>query len=118
MKISAVLLMTSCVGMLASLVLWLSPEVVDRGITSAVYLASTVLLAVLMHLAKPKSDDTVVRRLCAQQAIGCIMFVVSALLMLNQHWLWLLMFVRNEWIVAFAIGCVFFVYSSFRLSNK
>lgn len=118
MKLYTILLIVSCVGMLASLLLWLTPEVLDRGITSAIYALSTILLTILMRLSTPVSSDVVVRRLYTQQTIGCVMFIVSALFMLNQHYHWLLMFIRNEWIVAFAIACVFFVYSSFRLSNK
>lgn len=68
-----------------------------------------------------KKDDFTVRRLCYMQIIGVVSFVAMSVFMTLQafhawyQYTFLLCVCRNQWIVAMAIGCVFYLYSTFRL---
>ncbi len=79
-----------------------------------IYGMGTLMFTLMQLRAEYEGRDFTVRRLRRQQLLGCCCFVIALVLMSMQLHQWGPCR-RNEWIVALTIGCVFELYTAFRL---
>ena len=84
------------------------------------------LLFVAMQLRQRyEGRNFTIRRLRRIQILSCMLFLLSALLMLaNQQnflpmdWLYYIKYVRNNWVVALLVAAILQLYTSHRISSE
>lgn len=111
------LVVSGCV-MLATLVAWLFVGSEIKGCIGALFAVSAFMMTFAQTKMQSGSNGIVIRRLHRMQVLGGISYIVAGLLMCNQAWHFIYYLRHNEWMVAFAIGCLLQVYSAFRLPDS
>ena len=102
---------TGAILILAGLILW-----VPLHVTFApyIFLGGSLLFAFMQLQQKYEGRSFIIKRLRRQQLTGAFFLIVAGLFMTGSLF-HIPYTTRNEWIVGLTIGCIFELYTSFRI---
>lgn len=89
------------------------------GWSAALYALGALMFCPMQMLVRYEGSDFVVLRLRRQQLFALFAIIASAVLYVGEVMEWTPYALRhNYWLVALAIGCVFLVYTTFRIGQE
>lgn len=84
-----------------------------------IYVVGILGFSAMQFLAGYDGDDLVIRRLRRQQLMSCVFFIISAACMFMQDMRFgPIELRRNIWTIFLTVGCVFQLYTAFRLPQE
>lgn len=96
------------------LLIVLSAAAIITGAVFAKYLFCTgaVMFSAAQMTSRPAGSTTTIKRLFAQQVLGCIFFLATGVLLFADF------LGRNSWIVTLTIGAIIQLYAIFRIEHE
>lgn len=87
--------------------------------SAAIYALGALLFCPMLMMSRYEGGNIVILRLRRQQLFACLCLLVSAGLYVGEIMDWTpYAWHKNYWLVALCVGCVFLVYTVFRLSHE
>lgn len=75
-----------------------------------IYIAGSFMFAAMQMLDRYTGKSFILRRLRRQQLVGAIALMLAGVLMLASN--------HNEWILCLLVGCIFELYTAFRIPQE
>ena len=75
-----------------------------------VYIAGSFMFGAMQMLDRYTGNNFILRRLRRQQLVGAIALMLAGVLMLASN--------HNEWILCLLVGCIFELYTAFRIPQE
>lgn len=105
-KLNATLMMTGAVVLLIGASLMIT----GWPLSPYIYCIGALLFAAMQMADRYDGDDLVVKRLRRQQLFGCLMLLVTGVLMFIER--------HNGWIATLTIAALLELYTAFRMPEK
>lgn len=107
-----IILSVTAISMFVGLIVWMFNQFFSAYLFT---ISSIIYFIINLSVINFKSqNNTIQKRLRMQFLIGCLCFVLTGLLMFCKIYS-LTVFGKNEWLVALIIGCIFHLWSAYRI---